>query len=209
MAWVARRACGQAKEFAGVELRHQHRRAAMRQRRQEYDERGVRVEGRRDDRHRAPVGNAGELSPPHAMGLNDAFGRAGRAGRVDDVERPARGDRDRSQRCAFRTQPAGEGRRRRRCRQGRPALTVLRSRSPSRAVGRLPVEQEQDFGAAVLEHHHEARGRRGRRERRDRGPGGQDAAGKPRHRGSRSGRRSRPLRPRRRRRAAERKRCDP
>ena len=59
--------------------------------REEHDQRGVRVERRRQQRHAVgpvAVGRAAQrVHPAHAVRLHDAFRRAGRARRVDDVER--------------------------------------------------------------------------------------------------------------------------
>ena len=179
---------GEAKELSGVELGHEHSRAAMRQRRQEDDERGVRIERRRDDRYSAPVGNPLEVAPSHAMRLNDAFGRARRAGRVDDIERLIGRDDDVRRRRAVRAEPAREGRRDVAVVECDPSNPLLIA-GPFQRLGRLAVEQEQ-FGAAVLEHHDEARRRGRRREQRDRGAGGQDAeeGRRVRDRGSRADR---------------------
>ena len=90
MACVARWRCGEFEEAARVELRHQHRRAAPAERRQEADQRRVRIERGGDHRHRiakAGAGVAADMRPAHRVALHDALGRAGGARGIDDVER--------------------------------------------------------------------------------------------------------------------------
>ena len=81
----------QLQELQRVELRHQHDGAAARQRREEAHQRRVRVQRRGADRDRGPViareRRAVHVRPAHAMRLHDSLGTAGRARRVDDVER--------------------------------------------------------------------------------------------------------------------------
>jgi hypothetical protein len=90
MVWVTRLGFGQAQIAGGVELRHQQHGAAEGQRREEHHQRGVGVQrrGQQGDRVRpvAVARPARDMGPAHAVRLHDALGRAGGAGRIDDVE---------------------------------------------------------------------------------------------------------------------------
>ncbi len=74
----------------GVEFGHQQHRAAKGQRGEEHHQRGVGVQRRGQQGHGVrPVavgGAARDVGPAHAVRLHDALGRAGGAGRIDDVE---------------------------------------------------------------------------------------------------------------------------
>ena len=100
----------QLQEAPRLELPHQHDGAAARERGQEADQRGVGVERRRAERDgRAELALvACHLAPAHPVGLDDAFRYAGRAGRVDDVERVIRADRHALRRRAGRREPPRE-----------------------------------------------------------------------------------------------------
>ncbi len=158
---------GELEVAGGIELRHQHDRAAAGERGEERHQRGVRVQRRGEQRDRvrsvAAGGSAQHVHPAHAMRLHDALRRAGRARRVDDVERRVRLDRDRTRRRAGRREPV----RQRTTRRAVPERNALRRRLRGHERTRCGID-EQPAGAAIAQHRCEV-GRRDRgRQRCDR-----------------------------------------
>ena len=160
-------------EGARVELAEQHRGAAPGDGGDEADQRGVRIERGGDHRHRIgeAAGRAGDVDPPHRLGLDDALGHAGGAGAVDDVERIVGADLDRYGPAALRRQEGVES----------DARIAIVERHPLRRDGRVAQRlrsggiEEQDPRPAIGDHRGELR-RRGRRlERRGNAAGPQRA----------------------------------
>ena len=102
----------QLEESGRIEFRHQHHAAADRERRQETHQRRVRIQRRRHDRDRVRLVVVGKgalpLPPAHQVRLHDAFRRARRAGRIDQVEWRVRLGSNGCRHRAFRNQPFAE-----------------------------------------------------------------------------------------------------
>jgi hypothetical protein len=153
-----------------VELRQQHHRAAACQRGDHHHQRGVGVQRRGDQRDRVGAVAAGfgtpHLAPAHRVRLHDAFGRAGGARRIDDVERPCRVDAHWRPARAKRFEPL---------RQREVAIAVVEPdalHAGAADVGRHRLRvhgiEEQMARAGVRRHAGDLRRRAARRQRRHR-----------------------------------------
>ena len=134
-----------------VELRHQHDAAAVRKGGDHADERGVAVQRRGDQRHRVKAitrqRRSLDVRPAHGVRLHDAFGRAGGARRVDEVEGPGRVDGHRRRAAAdvpLGQQPGFEG--------ATVQAQRLRARRPRHLLCGAGSVEEDDARVCVFHH---------------------------------------------------------
>ena len=153
IACVARCRCASSRNFSASNFAISTTVPPRGQRREETHQRRVRIQRRRADRHAVAVvaasRRATHVRPAHAMRLHDALRRAGRARRVDDVERRAGIDRA----PAAAAQPAGASQsqhRHRRCRRSARAATrctVERSAATGSSRNRIFAPQSASIVA--------------------------------------------------------------